>query len=107
MSITTGPAALEISRAEAWYPPRGLEFQWKSLDGLPPAEGQHGNEEGAERYRALMAGRSADAALSIMDEVFEEVVQFLEMPDSPVGLKSPFFTPLAREAPGGAWSDRP
>ena len=86
-------AALEISRADSWYPPREFEFRWKRIEELPPAEGRPSSEHGAEQYRRLMAGRSADVVLSIMDEAFHEVLTFLEMPGSPVGLKGPFFEP--------------
>jgi hypothetical protein len=94
-------AALEINWAEAWYPPRELEFQWKPLDELPPAKGKSSDERGAQQYRVLLAGHSADAGLSIIDEVFEEVVQYLETPGSPVGLKGPFFEPITRQAKPG------
>jgi hypothetical protein len=90
-------AALEISRADAWYPPREFEFRWKRIEELPPAEGKRANEHGAEQYRRLMATRSADVVLSIMDEAFYDVLQFLEMPGSPVSLKAPFFEPNRSE----------
>jgi hypothetical protein len=90
-------AALEISRADAWYQPREFEFRWKRIEELPPAEGKRANEHGAEQYRRLMATRSADVVLSIMDEAFYDVLQFLEMPGSPVSLKAPFFEPNRSE----------
>jgi len=89
-------AALEISRADSWYPPREFEFRWKRIEELPPAEGKRASEHGAEQYR-LMATRSADVVLTIMDEAFHEVLKFLEMPGSPAGLKGPFFDPNPSE----------
>jgi hypothetical protein len=91
-------AALEMSGADAWYPPREFEFKWKRIQELPPAEGRRTSERGAEQYRRLMATRSADVVLGIMDEAFDFVLQILEMPGSPAGLKGPFFEPKSDQS---------
>jgi hypothetical protein len=65
----------------------------EAIEELSSAEGKRSSEGGTEEYRRLMAGRSADVVLSIIGEAIHEVLQPLEMPGSPVGLKGPFFEP--------------
>lgn len=72
-------AAVEIDtsgrRYPLRYPRRYFEVIWK-----PSAELPAGNDEGRERYDALLAGEPVDVTLHILGEVFDDVWEFLEIP---------------------------